>query len=96
MSDWHEHLVARIGLRLAGLILLISTWPEGGLLRRLVMENPAADMTMPEFALAALLFLSASAGAALTMMGARLWQPVELSARWTSAMGARPKVGGWV
>ncbi|WP_327754296.1 hypothetical protein VVT58_17610 (plasmid) [Sphingobium sp. SJ10-10] len=81
--SWYEHLAAKIGLRIAGLILLISAWPEGGLLRKLVMENPTADMNATELLLAALLFLSASGGAALTAMGSRLWEPVKLSARWS-------------
>jgi len=91
MTCWYEHGAAKIGVRLAGLILLISTWPEEGLLHRLVLGTPGTEMDTAEIALAALLFLSGSAGAALTIMGPRLWQPVKLSARWSSQGSANPK-----
>ena len=84
MTRWYEHWAAKVGLRLAGVILLISTWPEEGLLHRLVLGTPGAEMSFVEFALAAFLFLSGSIGAALTVMGPRLWRPVTLSARWSS------------
>lgn len=84
MTRWHDHWMAKIGLRIAGLMLLASAWPEEGLLHRLVMASPAADMSPAQYLLAALLFLSATAGAALTAMGPRLWKPVTLSARWSN------------
>ncbi|KKW90834.1 MULTISPECIES: hypothetical protein [Sphingobium] len=87
MAPWYERWTAQIGLRLAGLLLLASAWPEGGLLRRLVLQNPAAGVDVTEFLLAALLFVSASAGAALIVMGPLLWKPVQLSARWSSSDG---------
>lgn len=82
MAPWYERTGAKIGLRIVGLMLLISAWPEGGLLHRIVLATPATDMSATEFLLAALLFLTASAGAALVVMGPRLWKPVKLSARW--------------
>jgi len=91
MTRWYEHGAAKIGVRLAGLVLLISTWPEEGLLHRLVLGTPGTEMNAAEIALAALLFLSGCAGAALTIMGPRLWQPVKLSARWSSQGSANPK-----
>ncbi|WP_313801797.1 hypothetical protein [Sphingobium sp.] len=90
MTPWHDHITAKIGLRIAGLMLLGSAWPEEGLLHRLVMARPAAEMSVTQFLLAALLFLSATAGVALTAMGPRLWKPAKLSARWSSCS---PKQG---
>jgi len=85
MAQWYEKLGAKIGLRVAGLGLLVSAWLECDWLRRLVMENPAADMTGAEFLLGALMFLSASAGAMLLIMGGGLWRPVKVSDRWADS-----------
>ncbi|WP_375197916.1 hypothetical protein [Sphingobium sp.] len=91
MTRWYDHRGARILLRIAGLMLLASAWPEEGLLRRLVMANPAEGMTPTQYLLGALLFLSATGGAALTAMGAGLWKPVSLSERWSASLpSARP------
>ncbi|HEX7876812.1 MAG TPA: hypothetical protein VF489_09540 [Sphingobium sp.] len=46
------------------------------------METPVADMTGAEFLLGALMFFSASAGAALAVVGGGLWKPVRVSDRW--------------
>ncbi|WP_176590812.1 hypothetical protein [Sphingobium sp. EM0848] len=88
MTQWYEKLGAQIGLRVAGLGLLVSAGFECIWLRKIVMANPAADMTGGEFLLAALMFISASAGAALTILGGGLWKPVQLSARWTDGLVA--------
>lgn len=86
MTQWYEKLGAQIGLRVTGLGLLVSAWFECGLLRRLVTENPAADMTGAEFLLAALMFLSANTGAALSIVGGGLWKPVKVSDRWIDGL----------
>lgn len=83
MTQWFETWGAKVGLRVVGIALLASAWSECGLLRRLVVEIPAADMTGREFLLGALMFLSASSGAALSVLGGGLWKPVKLSDRWT-------------
>jgi hypothetical protein len=83
MAHWYDQLWARIGLRLAGLLLLISAWSEGRVLRHHVLFHPDHDMTVAEFLLGALLFCSASMGMALITAGGRLWKPVPLSSRWT-------------
>lgn len=88
MTQWYKKPGAQIGLRVAGLGLIISAWFECGVLRRLVMETPAADMTGAEFLLGALMFLSASMGTALAIVGGGLWKPVQLSARWTGGVAA--------
>lgn len=84
---WYEKLRARIGLRLAGLALLLTDWRGWGLLCRLVRAHPAAEATVGQCLLAALLFLGASVGAALLVMGADLWKPVTISARWSDPAG---------
>lgn len=89
MTQWYERLGAQIGLRVAGLGLLASAWFECGLLRRLVMETPAADTTVGELLLAALMFLSVSAGAALAVIGGGLWKPVKVSERWADSSVVR-------
>jgi hypothetical protein len=85
MTHWHEKNLAKIGLRLAGLALLVSGCAGGALLRTLVHQNLKQDASAIELLLAALTFASASAGAALTFVGAGLWKPVRLSARWASS-----------
>ncbi|WP_188062757.1 hypothetical protein [Sphingobium sp. KCTC 72723] len=84
MTHWHEKTFAKIGLRLAGLALLLSAGAEATLLNSLVHQNAGQDADPTAFLLAALLCASASAGAALACLGAGLWEPVALSARWTS------------
>ncbi|NWK98959.1 hypothetical protein DM806_25495 [Sphingobium lactosutens] len=86
MAYWHERLSARIGLRLAGLALLASVWPEDALLRTLVSANPAGEASPSQVLLAALLFMTASAGMALAVMGAGLWAPVTVSDRWAATV----------
>lgn len=85
MTRWYEKMGAQIGLRVAGIGLLVSAWFECGLLRRLIMEIPATDMTGAEFLLGALTFFSASTGAALAIVGSGLWKPVQLSDRWAES-----------
>lgn len=80
MTQWRPSLVTRIGARLLGLALLCSLWPQSAWLHRLVRASPAT--TPGQCLLAALCFLSASAGAALLMMGAGLWKPVTVARRW--------------
>lgn len=84
MTHWHEKTCAKIGLRLAGLALLLSAGAEGTLLNSLVHQNAGQETDAIAFLLAALMCASASAGAALAWLGAGLWKPVALSARWTS------------
>jgi hypothetical protein len=89
MSHWYEQIWAHLILRLGGLTLLLTAWPECAALSRLVHARP--DMTIPEFLLGALFFMSASMGVALAIVGPGLWKPARLSARWTRSPSARPK-----
>lgn len=80
MSPWHPGWAAHVGLRIGGLILLATLWPQGLMLRRLVRASPL--VTPADVALAAIAFLSASLGVALLLLGPDLWKPVALSDRW--------------
>lgn len=80
MTHWHHRLVARIGLRLAGLALIVGLWPQGAALRALVRQSAA--ITPAQILLAAACVVSASAGAMLFIWGADLWKPVRVAPRW--------------
>ncbi|MET0372224.1 MAG: hypothetical protein ABW039_12710 [Sphingobium sp.] len=84
MTEWHEKLPANIGVRLCGLALLTSVWFEGVWLRSLVLESGGADATAPQFLLAGAIFLSASFGMALMIVGTGLWEKVTISSRWAT------------
>lgn len=81
MTHWYQHRSAQLGVRVAGLALLATAWMEGHALDRLVTD-PIAARGPGALLLAALLFVSASLGMALTIVGPGLWKPVRLSARW--------------
>lgn len=82
---WYEKLRARIGLRLAGLALLLPDWRGWGLLCHMIRAHPAAEATVGQCLFAALLFLGTSVGSVLFVMGGNLWKPVTISARWSDA-----------
>ncbi|WP_336970176.1 hypothetical protein [Sphingobium aromaticiconvertens] len=84
MTHWYEHWSAQLGVRAGGLALLATARMEGGVLDRLVVD-PIAAQGAGALLLAALLFVSASLGMALTIVGPGLWKPVRLSARWQDA-----------
>ena len=81
MTHWYRHWSAQLGLRATGLALLAACWMEGRALGRLVTD-PNAARGPGALLLAALLFVSASLGMALAIVGPGLWKPVRLSARW--------------
>ena len=84
MIKWHERAMAKVGLRIAGLALLALAWLFEKDLAALV-RAAAPDATTPtEFLLAMLLFLGASAGAALVIYGPGLWRKVQVAERWTT------------
>ena len=72
MHNWRPRWTLKIGLRLLGLALLATLWPEGRALAALAHGHPA--VTIGQLSLAALAFLCASFGMALLLMGPR---PVE-------------------
>ncbi|SEJ53163.1 hypothetical protein SAMN05518849_10839 [Sphingobium sp. AP50] len=86
MVQWHEKLVARIGIRVIGLALLGTAWMEGLWLQDLMAAKPSADASLAQILLAALMFASVSLGLMLTIIGAGLWKPVQVSDRWTTSV----------
>lgn len=84
MSHWHEKLIAKVGLRMVGVALLAFAWTLGRLLQHLVMENAGSEASAPQMLLAGLIFISASAAMALTIVGAGLWKTVKVSERWAT------------
>jgi hypothetical protein len=84
MIQWHEQLVARVGLRIAGITLLVSTWFEGASLHDMIATNSNVDASAAQILLAGLMFASASTGLLLTLVGAGLWKPVGVSDRWAT------------
>lgn len=74
-------MAAHLGLRLAGVMLLILAWAVSVALSKLVDGQSGHPLTVVEFLLAALLFVSASLGTALALIGPGLWAPVILSDR---------------
>lgn len=80
MSDWRPRPAAQIGLRLLGLALIASLRPQSAWLHLLVRQSGA--VTPVQLLLAASCFVSATAGAALLLLGPDLWKPVRVAARW--------------
>ena len=72
MHNWRPRWTLKIGLRLLGLALLATLWPEGRALAALAHGHPA--VTIGQLSLAALAFLCASGGMALLLMGPDLWK----------------------
>jgi hypothetical protein len=82
MTYWIESRGGDLALRGAGAVLLLSAWFEGKLLARLVHQGPS-QATVAQLALAAVLFLSASLGSALLVLGRHVADRITVSARWT-------------
>ncbi len=79
--DWHERASGRILLRLGGLALLALGWVIGGMLRRHAIAGPVVH-DAAAYLLATIVFVSVGSGAALTIMGAHLFDKVEIAGRW--------------
>jgi hypothetical protein len=78
--DWHERTIAKIGLRAAGLvILMIAYWAGATLYRRF-----AGSLVHPpvEYLLALVVTVCTCVGTAMTVMGHHLFDQVEVSGRW--------------
>lgn len=82
MGKWHESLTARIGLRIAGFVLLALAWVAGHGLAHLVHTGALDDASPTEFFVGALLFTSGTAGSALLIFGSGLWKDVQVAERW--------------
>ena len=85
MKQWHESLVANIGLRTGGVALIAGGWSVAVRLHYIALATPARDhysSMLLLLLLAAIAFLSGSAGSALLCFGPGLWESVEVSERW--------------
>lgn len=96
MAAWHRSRSADIGIRVLGLLLLIIAYFAISSLIALQPPVPEQTVRTASFILAAVGFLFASAGSAMTILGNHLFDQVEISARWgrgsvrsTSAEGSR-------
>jgi hypothetical protein len=85
VKRWHETLIARIALRLAGLGVLSLAWITGSDLYARVHAHPPAPASLSELALCAVLVLLLIVGNALVFVGAGLWKTVPLPANWSAA-----------
>ncbi len=90
---WHRASWAGASLRLAGAALLCAAWAAS---TRLWGDTGHAPRTT-DYALALVAFATASAGSVLLLLGAHLFDQVELPQRWTRTpsphhgrTGARP------
>lgn len=81
MADWRGRGDVNLALRLAGLLLGGFTFHLWELLVRQVHGHPAG-VGARAVLLAALLFVSGSAGAALFFLGRHLFDEVRVSRRW--------------
>jgi hypothetical protein len=80
MAAWHRSRRADMGLRAAGVLLCCL---GGAAIARLVaMRTPPQTADALAFLLAAIGFLSASAGSAMLFLGSHLFDHIEVSARW--------------
>jgi len=82
--DWHERAGAGWLLRLAGIALLGLAWGAAYGLRQRALAGPASQDSVA-YLLALLGFVFASTGVALAVMGARLFDRIEIAARWRPA-----------
>lgn len=80
MAAWHRARRADIGLRAlgSGMCGLAGLAAQ----RLLGLSVPPHPPGLPAVALATLAFLGASAGSALLLLGAHLFDRIEVSARW--------------
>lgn len=82
MKKWHETLAANLGLRVAGVALLLLGWSAALRLHQMALVTPAREANSVMMLLAAIVFLCGSAGSALIFVGPGLWETVEVSERW--------------
>ena len=82
MVAWHRSGTADIGLRALGLLLCVIAYLSISHLIAVQSPSPEQAVGAGSFLLAAIGFLSASVGSALTCLGSHLFDPVEISTRW--------------
>ena len=86
MAAWHRSRRADIVLRATGLLLC---WVSYAAISRLVaMHVPPRQDGVLGYGLAAIGFVAASSGGALTLLGDHLFDRIEVSERWRTRTGA--------
>jgi MFS family permease len=79
MVDWRRSRRADIVLRVSGLLCWVS---YTAISRLVAMHVPPPRAGALAYGIAALGFMAASAGSALTLLGHHLFDKIELSPRW--------------
>jgi hypothetical protein len=82
MSIGNRSVLQDLGIRLVGLLLLLFCAALMLQLSRMVHVAPGHEATASELGMAAIGFMSFSMGSALTALGARIFDEVEVSQRW--------------
>jgi len=80
MAAWHRSRRADIVLRATGLLLCWVSYAEVS--RLFALHVPPHQAGILPYGIAALGFMAASAGSALTLLGHLLFDEIEVSARW--------------
>lgn len=80
MAAWHRSRRADIGLRVTGLLFCWISYTA--FVRLFAMHLPTQKAGLISYGLAAIGFMAASAGSALTLLGHHLFDEIEVSARW--------------
>ncbi|HEX7784187.1 MAG TPA: hypothetical protein VF509_15390 [Sphingobium sp.] len=84
MENYYRKPWVAAMLRACGALLLVAVWISAPAFSALVARHRLGGPTMAEVAAAILLFLSASLGCALALLGKHLLAPVIISARWST------------
>jgi hypothetical protein len=81
MTKWHRTLTGDLAIRAVGTLLLALCWLVISALMRAASGRIAHSAAM-DYLLAAVGFLSASAGTASVILGRHLFDDIEVSPRW--------------
>lgn len=82
MAAWHRSRKADLGLRLMGIMLCALAYLSISHLVALHPNPPPRSAGAAGYWLAAIGFLSAGGGGAMTILGHHLFDEIEVSARW--------------
>lgn len=86
MPDPKRPLLQDLSLRAGGVFLLAAGVGAMNFLYQMVHTSPRHEATLAELALAAIGFLSLSAGSILMALGRHIFDRVEVSARWAAPL----------